>query len=71
MCGGCGKKSVAVRVARNVSKNKLKALNNGVIVMRQGVKKKAKPPQPKPPQPKPKVKRFKSSSGVRAVRNGR
>lgn len=66
MCGGCGKKSVAVRVARNVSKNKLKALNNGVIIMRQGVKKKAQPPQPKP-----KVKRFKASNGVRTVHNVR
>lgn len=36
MCGGCGGRSTAVRVARNVPKKAMSKLTNGVIVMRQG-----------------------------------
>jgi len=62
MCGGCGRKSTAVRVARNVPKNKLKTMTNRVIVVRHEAGKKSK------------VKRFKPSTptgGVRVVRSGR
>ena len=62
MCGGCGRGSVAVRVARNVPKNKLKTMANGVIVVRHGVSKKAKPKRFKPDT---------SAGGVRVARSGR